>query len=245
MYRFYTIQQEINQERILIIERDEIHHIKNVLRSKINDIIQIFNSNRQEITGTILSLSENEIMIKKISFKSDPPHTTKIILACAIPKKSKFEMIIEKSTELGIDEIIPIETKRTEIKIKSNQLQKKQNRFQTVAINAAKQSKRLSIPTILPIMKFTKALEYLTESSTVIMPSLTGKTKPLLKTLTHLQKKKTTSISFLIGPEGDFTEEEYHQAHEKGAIPVSLGPTVLRVETAAICASSTANLLFH
>lgn len=245
MHRFYITQPKINQERIILTDKQEIYHIKNVLRSKINDTIQIFNNNKQEITGNILSLTKNEIIIKRISFKLARQSSTKLILACAMPKKSKFETIIEKATEFGIDEIIPMETKRTEIKLKNDQIAKKKSRFQKIAINAAKQSKRISIPTILPIRKFSDILECLTNTSTVVMPSLTKETKPLLEVLTNLKKDKAPAISFLIGPEGDFTDAEYALAHKKKAIPVSLGPTVLRVETAAFCVSSSANLLFH
>ena len=244
MYRFFTHQNDINSNEISITDKNEIHHMKNVLQLKCKDNIQIFNHNRQEVTGTISSISSQKITVEKEKITIGMEPEIKIILACAIPKRSKFETIIEKATELGVDAIMPLETKRTQIKIKPDLVAKKLKRFETVAINASKQSKRLSVPYIFPVTKFKEALKLLTATSIVIMPSLTKNTKPFIDTLTQLDKNQISSITFLIGPEGDFTDEEYALAHQQRCIPVTLGPTVLKVETAALCAISVANLLF-
>jgi len=152
-------------------------------------------------------------------------------------------MIIEKATELGVDEIIPLKTDRTEIKLTDSRQAKKQQRYQTIAINASKQSKRTIVPIIHPVTDFSSALNHLTKTSITIIPSLNEETKNLFNTFEKIKSPK--AISFLIGPEGDFTPEEYAQAQNKGCIPVTLGTTILKVETAALCALSCANLFFH
>ncbi|MBF0521830.1 MAG: 16S rRNA (uracil(1498)-N(3))-methyltransferase [Candidatus Omnitrophica bacterium] len=243
MHRFYYPNADFSNKKIVLNNPEELHHLKNVLRLKVNSQITIFNGNAEEALGVITRVSSHEAVINildvKVKTKKNMPH---LILACAIPKKSKFEIIIEKCTELGVDEIIPLMTQRTEVNLKDERLDKKLVRYQTIAVSAAKQSHRLTVPQIHPPMKFREALELLSKTSTVLIPSLCGEPKNLLKTLEEV--KHSLKISFLIGPEGDFTPEEYALAQEKGAKAVTLGNTVLRVETAAISSISCANLYF-
>jgi 16S rRNA (uracil1498-N3)-methyltransferase len=152
-------------------------------------------------------------------------------------------MIIEKATELGVDEIIPLKTDRTEIKLTDSRQAKKQLRYQTIAINASKQAKRAIVPVIHPIADFTYALDHLTKTTAAIIPSLMENTENLFSAFKKIQSPE--AISFLIGPEGDFTPQEYAQAQQKGCLPVTLGKTILKVETAALCALSGANLFFR
>jgi len=152
-------------------------------------------------------------------------------------------MIIEKATELDVDEIIPMITNRTEVKLTDSRQAKKQLRYQTIAINAAKQSKRTIVPVIHPVTDFSSALDQLTKTTIAIIPSLVDSPENLLNAFEKIRSPEAVSI--LIGPEGDFTPEEYAQAQHKGCIPVTLGKTILKVETAAICSLSCANLFFR
>jgi len=242
MNRFYFPNADFKKHPLILTDAKEIHHITNVLRLKKGNGISIFNQHNEEGEGKILSLNPHEIAIQINTSRKIAIKFPLITLACAIPKKSKFETIIEKATELGVHEIIPLKTKRTEIILKGEREEKKIIRFQTVAINAAKQSKRTHIPHIHPVTEFSKALKNLIQHSKVIIPSLTGNRIPLMEAL-H-QSKNEQRISFLIGPEGDFTHEEYKEAHTQGCIPVSLGETTLKVETAAICVVACAKQ-FH
>ena len=245
MYRFFSNIELINKDEFSLKDQKEIHHIFNVLKLKKGSTVQIFNGNKEEVTGIIQEISRQKVVIKTIQFVRMENSNTRIILACAIPKKSKFETIIEKATELGVDEIIPVETKRTQVIITPLKEPKKLERFRAVAVNAAKQSKRVTLPDILPVMKFNDAITYLLSVSAVVMPSLTIHSKPLLQTLEAIQSENQKDVSFIIGPEGDFTQKEYEYAHKLGCIPVTLGPTVLKVETAAFCVCCSANLLFR
>lgn len=245
MYRFFSNIELCNKDEIFLKDQKEIHHIFNVLKLKKGSTVQIFNENREEVTGIIQEISRQMVVIKTNQFVKKDNSGTRIILACAIPKKSKFETIIEKATELGIDEIIPVESKRTQVIITPIKEPKKLERFRAVAINAAKQSKRITLPEILPVMKFNDAVSYLLSASVVVMPSLTMNSAPLLQTLKDLKLDNRKAVSFIIGPEGDFTQKEYEYAHKLGCLPVTLGPTVLKVETAAICVCCAANLLFR
>ena len=177
------------------------------------------------------------------------PDLPVIILACAIPEKSKFELIIEKATELGADEIIPLKTKRTEMELKGDRLQRTIARYQDVAVNAAKRSQRSRVPVIQPITDFALALKSFTKETTVFISSLPegegegGERKNILEAFKAVPSP--SRVAFLIGPEGDFTPREYGLARSRGCIPVSLGNTVLKVETAALVVVACAQLWFR
>jgi len=243
MHRFYCPEADLTSKCISITDREELHHLRNVLRLKRNDKVLLFDGKGSEASGHLLSVTSKEAGVQIDSLTQHKRKKPRIILACALPKKSKFALIIEKATELGVDEIIPLETHRTEIKRKGDRLNKKNQRYQTVAVNAAKQSRRMTVPRIHPVTDFSSALKHLTATTTAIIPSLAGEHKSLLSVLRQIKTPET--VSFLIGPEGDFTPEEYAQARENSCIAVTLGKTTLKVETAAICALSCANLFFH
>ena len=177
------------------------------------------------------------------------PDLPVIILACAIPEKSKFELIIEKATELGADEIIPLKTKRTEMELKGDRLQRTIARYQDVAVNAAKRFQRPRAPVIHPVTDFTSTLKFFTKETVVFIPSLPGGEGEGGERRNIFEAFKTvpspSRVAFLIGPEGDFTPREYGLARSRGCIPVSLGNTVLKVETAALVVVACAQLWFR
>ena len=242
MHRFFMPQIDFNKPVSIISDPKEIHHAKDVLRLKMNDAVTVFNGLNQEADGRIVSITSHKLRVQITRVHKFATSHQKIILACAIPKKSKFEFIIEKATELGVGEIIPLKTQRTEINLQDERLLKKNLRYQTVAANAAKQCQRVHVPWIHPMMNFKEAVLNLNQRSMVIIPSLIGERTKILSVFQKLKNPQT--ISFLIGPEGDFTPEEYAYAFENNGIPVSLGETILKVETAALSVISLCHLWF-
>ncbi len=240
MHRFYSPNSKFSSKSFFLNDTKEIHHLKNVLRLKKKSQIRLFNNNGEEALGEIITIDKDcvEISLKGI-FKSKKANKIHTILACAIPKKSKFELIIEKCTELGVDEIIPLKTKRTEGVPPPDRLEKKRERFQTVAINATKQCKRTTIPVIHPILTMTEALKIIDNNTLALIPCLDGKRKTIKSVL---DTNKKTKIIYFIGPEGDFTENELTLALKNSCIPVTLGETVLKVDTAAISVLSAIHL---
>ncbi|MBN1869626.1 MAG: 16S rRNA (uracil(1498)-N(3))-methyltransferase [Candidatus Omnitrophica bacterium] len=243
MHRFYCLEGNYSSDQIAITNKEELHHLRNVLRLKKEAHINLFNGKGMEASGILLAVSSQKAEVQITSVKESKQKKPEFILACALPKKSKFEFIIEKATELGVDEIVPLKTQRTGMNLKGDRLITKMSRFQMIAINAAKQSQRNFIPIIHPIMDFSPAIKHLSKISAMIIPSLMGERRKIFDVFRDL--KSPNAIAFLIGPEGDFTPEEYCQAHKSGCVPVTLGDTVLKVETAAICALSCANLFFR
>ncbi len=242
MHRFFLSQTSLDKETIALCDPQEIHHLKNVLRLKSTQQIRIFNTEGQEIVGTITLITKNHIEIRRdyvIPLKKKRPMD--LVLACAIPKRAKFEFIIEKCTELGVAEIIPLKTARTEVLVDNERVQKKKDRYQTVAVNAAKQCGRRDVPKILPICSIEEVLKSFDQSTLMLVACLSA-VESLLTVLEKQDLKKFKRIIFFIGPEGDFTKEEVDFARQLGCIGVSLGSTVLKVDTAAIAIVSCANL---
>ena len=207
--------------------------MKNVLRLVQGDKIAVFDGQGTEAVGQIEKIANTEVnvFLERIEQRSRKMST--IILACAIPKKAKFETIIEKTTELGVDEIIPLETKRTQVIIPKNKSAKKLSRFQTIAVNAAKQSKRTTLPCIHPAMNFSDALKMVKNVDIAFIPCLIGERTSIRKVFDTIESTPK-KIMFFIGPEGDFTPQEVKAAVCAGCKPITLGQTVLKVDTAAI-----------
>ena len=151
-------------------------------------------------------------------------------------------MIIERVTELGADEIIPLRTKRTEMDLKGDRLAKMIARYHDVAVNAAKQSGRLRVPVIHPVTDLTVVLKSFPERTTVFIPSLSGERKNILEAFKAVPS--SSRVAFLIGPEGDFTPAEIEEAVTRGFRIVNLGRNVLKSDTAGLAALAILNYEF-
>lgn len=233
MPRFFVPNLDQTQKSISLLDKNEIHHLSGVLRLKSSDTVTIFNGHGLEAQASIRSISRTEIIFQDLSFCKKEQIQPLLILACAIPKRSKFETIIEKCTELGIDEIIPLKTQRTEIALSEKTSSHRLHRYEEVAMSACKQSHRSFLPMIHPITKFDKVLECIDPADLTLIGCLKDPHQNL-RDLGREQLQTKNKIVILIGPEGDFTENELLAATQHGCIPISLGPNILRVETAAI-----------
>ena len=244
MHRVFCPQANLKSDSVTISDPKEVHHLKNVLRFGNGDQICLFDAESAEAVGTILSIRRGKVQIRIDALRPQPKAKNKsIILICAIPKKAKFEFILEKCTELGVDEIFPMITQRTEVIPDPKKSANKFKRYQTVLINAAQQSRRVTVPQIHPPQKFPEVLKSLSKDTTSFIPCLTGEREGLMQIFKreHLTKR----IAFLIGPEGDFTLGEVALARGAGCIPVSLGDLILKVDTAAISVVAAAHLFFN
>ncbi len=233
MHRCYADISFAATDAIVIREKDEVHHLKDVMRLKKGDRFYVFNGRGEEAECELDSISSQAVSARILDIRREPRgNRFSITLACAIPKKTKFEWILEKATELGADEIIPLKTERTEIKLVPERSAKKDQRFQSIVLNAAKQSRRLWIPRLHPITGLKDVLDMIDAETSAFIPCLTDPRQPISAYLDPNSLK--SKILILIGPEGDFTPAEVQAAIAAGAVPISLGKTVLRVETAAI-----------
>jgi 16S rRNA (uracil1498-N3)-methyltransferase len=229
MRRFF-IDKKYIKSGFVIISGKEAHHICNVIRLKEGDRFIGTDGEGNTYTLRIRKITNSiEAEIEKITERQAP--MPRILLACAIPKKNKIEHIIEKATELGVTELIPMITERTVIKIDKKKIDIKKERWQRIALEACKQSGRSEFPIIHDPMDFKQAADKAEAAyNTKLIPCLSEGARYITKTIS----KSLKSIAVFIGPEGDFSEKEIIYAKDKGMRPVSLGQLVLKVDTACV-----------
>jgi len=237
MYRLYCPSQNISEDKIAIKDKNQVHHLKDVLRFRINEPVVIFDDRGIEYRSILEKISSASLTFKiQEKNKSMPgPEKIKITVACAIPKKSKMEDIIDKLTQLGVERIIPLLTERVIVKLDRHKETLRLKRWMKVALNASQQSQRNTLPVIEPVKKIGEVISGSGGYDLKLIPTLEGERRTLKDVFV---KTKAKNILFIIGPEGDFTPQEISLAKKAGFIPVSLGDSVLRVETAAVAVAS-------
>lgn len=237
MQRLYSPSQNISGNKISIDDKEQIHHARDVLRIKEDEEVIIFDDKGNEYRSILIEYLPKSMTFKIKEIKKPNPELSKIkiTIACAIPKGSRMDEIIDKLTQLGVERIIPLETERVIVKLNKHKRILRQERWKKIALNATFQSQRNTLPIIEPIKNIGQLLSDSGSFDLKLIPTLAGERKLLKEAL---GKPKPRNILVLIGPEGDFTEEELDLARSRGCIPVSLGDLVLRVDTAAIAVMS-------
>ncbi len=236
MFNFFVDESQKNGNTYIITDSD-YNHIKNVLRMTKGDNLIVSVNGKSDLCE-IKSFKEQSVIVKIIeeNYKNTELKTN-IFLFQGLPKSDKMEFIIQKAVELGVDGVIPVEMKRSVVKLDDKKKDAKQTRWQSIAESAAKQSKRNIIPTVFDVMTFEEALKKVNELDLFIVPyeNENGmiETKKVLDELCNC-----SSVGILIGPEGGFEEKEIELAKEYGGRIISLGNRILRTETAAITAVS-------
>ena len=235
MYRFFVEKEQIDrEEKKVCIKGTDVNHIKNVLRMRAGEKILISTGEDLEYTCGIVEMTQEEILAEIIEIQeADRELSSKIYLFQGLPKSDKMELIIQKAVELGVFQIIPVETKRCVVKLDEKKEASKRKRWQGIAESAAKQSKRMVIPEIHSVMKFSQAIEYAGQLDIRLIPyELAENMDHTRKMLEKIQPGQ--SIGIFIGPEGGFTQEEIETALEHQVEPITLGKRILRTETAGM-----------
>ncbi len=227
MNRFFSNNRLM--EQFVIDNKEEAKHIKNVLRLRVGDKIEI-SDYQYEYVCQIHELSENVTcnILEKMDIERES--SIEIFLFQGLPKSDKMEWIIQKSTELGINHIIPIKTERAVMKIKKMD---KLDRWHKIAFAAAKQSKRNMIPKIHPPVDVKHLIEkYIDQLDVLFIPYEKSNDiglKNLLNTYKGYKK-----IGIFVGPEGGFDQKDLEAVVSDKTQIISLGNRILRTETAAI-----------
>ena len=239
MNRFYCGFSQVQGNKIIILDPGQLHHLKDVLRFKAGNKAAIFDDKGNDYLVKLADISEKQAEFLILEKRSNSNiRKTKIAIACAIPKKSKIDDIIDKLTQLGVDRIIPLTTERVIVKIDQAKGLQRLKRWEKIALSASKQSQRNSVPVIDPVTDFLQLIQKSQEFDLKLIPNLEGSRKTLKEVLTETTPK---SVLAVIGPEGDFTVGEIAEAMQAGFIPVTFGDQVLRVETACLYIASILN----
>jgi 16S rRNA (uracil1498-N3)-methyltransferase len=225
MQLFYNPTIDENTESFSF-DKEESRHIIKVLRKKDSDILFVTNGLGYLFETKITLASDNKCTVEIISFKKEAPKKYHLHLAVAPTKMNdRYEWFLEKATEIGIHEITPIICDRSERKVINPE------RFEKIILSAMKQSNELFLPKLNNSITLKEFIKQKNEGIQLIAHCEETDKKTLKSVL-----KPNESVTLLIGPEGDFSEKEIALALENQFIPVSLGNTRLRTETAAVVA---------
>lgn len=238
MHRFYIAPSNWNPAA-LQLEETEAHHALNVLRLKAGDRVVVFDGRGQEATTEIVAGgSKKSLSLKVVHTAKTPPLPCRIVLAQAVPKGKNMDLIIQKATELGASEIAPLLSERTVVRVEDErgEAESKRERWQSVAIEAAKQCGQNWLPTVgLPKSPKEFLAERARDFDLLWIASLQPDARHPRAWLSEFPPgQPPKSALVLVGPEGDFTPAEISMAKAAGCRPITLGPIVLRTETAAI-----------
>ncbi|MBE6542390.1 MAG: 16S rRNA (uracil(1498)-N(3))-methyltransferase [Ruminococcaceae bacterium] len=235
MPRFFVTASDIEsrgEAKFIHITGDDASHISRVLRMKIGEHITACDMRGCEYE-TVIIRTGNEVILQVLSEKesdNEPPY--KAVVYQALVKGDRFDTVLQKSTELGVSEIVPMITSRCTVKLTESEYVKKVERWQKIVREAAKQCGRAIIPTVKYPMKFSDSLK---EASLADLPLFCyeGEGTLPLSTIAN-DVSSPQSVSVMIGPEGGYSVDEAEEAKEAGMKMTGLGRRILRTETASL-----------
>ncbi|MEY2602013.1 MAG: rRNA (uracil1498-N3)-methyltransferase [Verrucomicrobiota bacterium] len=236
MHRFYVSPEDWNPDA-LRLSGAEAHHARDVLRMNRGDRAVLFNGRGREITGEIVDLTGDEVRLRRLQETETPPLRCRITLGQAIPKGKNMDLIVQKAVEIGAAEISPLISERTIVDLGPKEAEQKQTKWQQIAIEAAKQCGQNWLPQVHAPRKLKDFFSHAGSFDLRLIGSLQPDAiylKKILADYTEQHGDRPRNVLMLVGPEGDFTPAELALAKTNGCLPITLGPIILRVETAAI-----------
>lgn len=238
MPRFFVTDRNLITKNDIIIEGNDVKHIKNVLRLKVGDKIQVCDGEKTDYEVEIFDYKDSCVItriISRLDCINEPKHD--ITIFQGIPKSDKMDFIVKKSVELGVNSIVPVITDRTIKKFeKQKDKEKKLERWSRIAYEAAKQSKRGIVPEILMPVSYVNAIEMSKKFDSKMIFYENEEKSNLKKFINY--NRNCTSMAFFVGPEGGFTSEEVAMAKSKEIRSISLGRRILRTETVCMAVLS-------
>ena len=243
MHRFYVEPRQSGNDLIELNER-EAHHGANVLRLKEGERVVALDGQGSELGCTIEKVSKRGVSLSVYQRHSVAPLPYQLTLVQAIPKGKMMETIVQKAAELGAWKVVPILTDRTIAQLDNERSDSKVEKWNWIAIDAIKQCGSTWLPKIADPIKPAQYLATADRGEITLLASLQpGAKHPRRHFQDFVQERgrKPKSITVWVGPEGDFTPAEINMILGSGALPITLGPLVLRSETAAFYCLSMVN----
>ena len=241
VYRFYLTPEEWTSSEPTLGSEDS-HHCADVLRLQVGDRVALFDGAGSVADAVLTEVHRKHCRVTIGERTSTPLLKCAITLAQAVPKGKNMDLILQKAVELGASTIVPLLTRRTVVRLDEEDGSRKQERWQQIALEACKQCGRNQVPRVTHPSSLEEFLKQQREGLVLLaslQPGAASIKEALAKTPDH------QAVTVLVGPEGDFTPEESAAALAAGAIPVTLGPMILRAETAALyCLSVLGHELF-
>ena len=246
MDRFFVEPEHLNlDDKTLYIDGEDVKHISKVLRYGQGDEIEVCDSNGHEYICRIESIDKTRIdlsIVDEVDINRES--RIRVSLYQGVPKSTKMDIILQKLTEAGVDEIVLVNTKRSVVNIKGDKADKKLDRWERIIYEAAKQCKRGLIPKLRGILSFEEALADMEQNDIIICPYEDEKSLGIKEALQTdlvkdiIGKKDEVRVGIFIGPEGGFDPEENNRVKAAGIASVTMGPRIFRTETASIVATA-------
>ena len=234
------IRSELQTGQALKLDSEQAHYLGRALRLRPGDALSIFSAESGEFAATLTSIGKSDAVLAvgaAIVTATESP--LKVHLVQGVSRGERMDFVVQKATELGVKRISPVLTEYAMVKLEGNRANKRREHWQKIAESACEQSGRTRPPLIdepLPLKSWFGSKTNETDVDLILKPNATISMASL--------KAPTTKVCLLIGPEGGFSDNEYEDAEFSGFTAVSLGPRVLRTETAAIAAVTVAESLW-
>jgi len=226
----------------------ESHHCVNVLRLGPDERVTVFDGAGREASAKIVSADSKAVVLKLSAVSKTPCPPCAITLAQAVPKGKNMDLIVQKAVELGAAAIAPLLSDRTVVQLDAGELEKKREKWQETALEACKQCGRNHLPAVARPCPPKDFFERAERAELMLIASLQPDARPIKSVIADFvsaHSRLPLTATILVGPEGDFTPAEIALAKSHGFFPVTLGPIILRTETAAIyCLSVLGHELF-
>ncbi|MGR6835419.1 16S rRNA (uracil(1498)-N(3))-methyltransferase [Syntrophomonas erecta] len=238
MHRFFIASEDV-QGDIVYFDQEQSRHIEKVLRLKIGDQVVAFDGTGREYLVQLEAPSDSGLRAVVLSQAVvEREASLKLVLVQGLAKGDKMDTIIQKAVEIGVHKVQPVITQRTVVRLDKNKARKKVERWQVVAREACKQCGRNRVPAISQVLGFNELLEEIKGSPAVILYE-----REEQQGLKNIVKEQRTAfldqgVYLIVGPEGGFSPEEVDRACAYGVVPATLGPRILRTETAGLVAAS-------
>lgn len=252
MHRFWVPKEAIKNGQA-VIKGEEFSHLSKVLRLNAGDAIRVFDGEAHEYKGKLIALAKDEAIAEvgePLALSKESP--LDVWLVQGLPKGEKMELIIQKATELGVRGIIPLKTQRCVVKLEGKKEEERRVRWQRVALEAAKQCGRACVPEVLAPCNIRDFLRFIPPKRHLFVPWEEGGLS-IKEVLSHQGKghepipysafqadprdqADSRPIYLVIGPEGGLAAEEVQELKNSGGLPLTLGPRILRTETAGLAA---------
>ena len=235
MHHFFVTPQQISGDTIRI-EGGDVNHMKNVLRIKLHEKVEISDGYSKKYLCEVEAYEEKAALLNILEeMETDTELASKLYLFQGLPKSDKMELIVQKAVELGVYQVIPVAMKRSVVRLDDKKAAKKVERWNSIAESAAKQAGRSRIPEVAMPLSYKEALKMAEELD------ITGGMEATREVIRQI--KSGQSVGIFIGPEGGFELEEVDAATAMGAKIITLGRRILRTETAGL--ATLAVLMFE
>ncbi len=239
MHRFYADERGVQGDTACLCEEDA-RHASRVLRMKVGEACELFAEGRR-FSGEIAEIGET-VAVRVTGELPSTEAKLRITLYQGLPKADKMELIVQKSVELGCAAVVPVAMSRCVVQLDGKDGRKKQERWQKIAREACKQSGRCEMMQVEEPIPFRAFLERLRGHEAAIVPWEDARGYSLARF--HGEHPEITDLAIVIGPEGGMSAEEIARMKESGCQSVTLGPRILRTETAGLCAMSALFCLY-